>query len=251
LTYLSTVLADAPVHYWRFADPGGFLAHDIGSAPVHLTGGFNSPMGWSGIAADGGSGFCAGSSGFETLDVVTQARPFTVEGWFWWPYKNPALESLWYWDGVAANQMFLYRDANHLLNMGGTGVTAIGPVGDPASQSWHHIVGVFAAAATNLWLDGVNIAGNATAVASPVARKLGLGMQPGDGQVTVAFITEAAVYGVALSNARIAAHFAAQEVTQAPVFFPGGNPSNLGYGSAPPVPVGGWQDILSSVRKTY
>jgi hypothetical protein len=224
LTYLSTVLADAPVHYWRMAEAGGWLAHDIGSARVHLASGYNSQLGYTGVANSSGSAFTAGGSGFETLDVVSQARPLTIELWVWPIYRAGVIESLFYWDGAGANSAFMYSDAAGKVNLGGTGVTLLTSGAALATQAWHHLAGVYAAGATTLYVDGVNVAANATQVTTPVNRRLGLGMQPADGQVWTGFIAEAAVYAAALTALRVAAHFGAQEITQPPNFNLGGQP---------------------------
>jgi hypothetical protein len=248
VTYLATVLADAPVHYWRFADPGGWLAHDIGSSPVHLAGGVSAQIGYSGIASDGGAAAVLNGSGFQTLDAVSQARPLSIEFWLWRLYKSSALESLFYWDGVAANSVAIDLDAGGQANVFGTGLTTFFTPAVIPTQGWHHLVVTLAAGASTLYLDGANVAANATQVTSPVNRRIGIGMQPGFTQPANAFFAEVAVYGAALAAARVAAHFAAQEVTQAPVYRLGGPP---GGGGGLPAPGDLFDAILSSVRKTY
>jgi hypothetical protein len=249
-SYLATVLADAPVHYWRMADPASLLLHDIGSSPIHLSGGAVITMPFTGIALDGGSIGVAGAAGGLYLEALTQGRPLTIEFWMWLAQLNGALQSLLYWDGNVANNVFCYMDATGHINLGGTGVTLITAAAAITRQAWHHIVGVFDNAATTLYVDGASAGTNGSAVTSPVNRPIAVGSTTAVSQVTQAFMSEVAIYGTALSSGQVSAHFAAQEVTQSPVFLGGGNPNNLAYGS------GGAVDnndasILAAVRRTY
>jgi Concanavalin A-like lectin/glucanases superfamily len=250
VTYLATVLADAPVHYWRLADAAPLFLHDIGSSPLHLGGGTLGGMPWSGIAADGGSLDVAGNLGGLYLEAITQARPLSIEFWLYVPWLSGNLESLFYWDGNVANNVFCYMDATGHINLGGTGVTLLTMAAAITRQAWHHVVGSFNNGATILFVDGVNVANNLTQVTTPVNRPLALGMATGSTQALHGFITEAAVYGVALTLAQVQAHFNAQELTSPPVYLGGGNPNNPSYGSSTqPTPLNDL--VLQSVRKTY
>src|SRR5215468_592343 len=66
MSYVSTVIADAPLHFWRAADGGGQLAHDLGSRPWTIHCG-SLLLGYTGVNSDGGAMFCAGNNGSPAL----------------------------------------------------------------------------------------------------------------------------------------------------------------------------------------
>jgi len=245
--YSSAVLADAPVHYWRMADPGGGIAHDIGSSPHHLHGlgsAISQPLGYSGPISDGGAmDLCLDGQYANTGNPVTiVADPLTVELWYW------------NWQGLAstrdliqiqsANQIALFHSATQwswLYN----GVTLSTNNGF-TEQAWHHIVASHGGGNSRLYIDSNPFGPSAVALQANVSAIMelsanaALGPNWGGG-----YFAEVAIYNVALSQARVSAHFvAADQVGQAPI-----NLASGGGGGAPFTSAIG--DILAAVRRSY
>jgi Concanavalin A-like lectin/glucanases superfamily len=251
MTYLSTVQADTPLHYWRMADPGGNILHDIGSSPLHLVAALTTSGPYSGIAADGASVQSNGSAGPETFTALTQALPVTLECWFWLMFNTFAVNQIVYWDGSGTgNEIQAWVDTAAVLNVAVSGQGTRTWAGPVTQQAWHHFVLTCTTAALNVYIDNTLRITQAATFPSPIAKPIGWGCHPLVTDSHLIFVTECAMYSSVLSGARIAAHFAAQEISAAPVFFSSGNAANPAYpGSV--VPDATVAQILASVRKVY
>jgi hypothetical protein len=217
--YLAAVLADAPLHYWRCADPGGALAHDIGSSPFALVSGsaYAAALGYSGPNNDGGAVQCDTGSGFLTswLSFVPSAA-MTFEA-IAWPHDYAQVQgTVLGQTGVGDTRIgFLVTTGQPFAVAGG--VAAIGAAGAP-QQRWHHLVGTFAAGVLICYLDGVQVALVAGAALGNGIFAIGARANASDLRFEGA-VSEAAVYGAALSAARVAAHFGAiDSLTARPVY---------------------------------
>jgi Concanavalin A-like lectin/glucanases superfamily len=233
------------------ADPGGNILHDIGSSPLHLVAALTTSGPYSGIASDGASVQSNGSAGPETFTALSQALPVSLECWFWLMFNTFAVNQIVYWDGSGAgNETQAWVDATAQLNVATSSLGTQTWAGPVTQQAWHHFVLTLSTTQMKVYLDNtLRITQNA-AFPTPIAKPIGWGCHPLVTDSHLIFITEAAMYTSVLSAARVSAHFAAQEVSSAPVFFSSGNASNPAYpGSA--VPNATIAQILSSVRKVY
>lgn len=222
MSYLSDVIADAPIHYWRCADPGGNRFADVGTdrndALVR-----GSPFGaapYTGPNSDGGAMFGG-------LGLVARAEQGIAHASAGWSFECIA------WLGNNGTQApFLHMLDNYFGdlylqqgNTDGSSFTLTGSTHNPSlgagftRQHWHHIVvtvdaanitcysdavaaGTFASSATAGYLGGTHIGGDRNATGSGSA-----------------FVSEVAVYLTTLSPARVTAHYLAIDaLLSQPVF---------------------------------
>lgn len=250
MSYLSTVLADNPVHYWRCADAGGPILHDIGSFPKHMLGP-NNLLGYTGIANDGGS-FVAYQVQFYTVrENVPLTDPFSVEAWVWISEQTPgATYGIIEWDGVTAGtgvsmEIRTDRKVQCFVNASAAivGTTIL------STQTWHHLVVTYDRSSVRLYVDGVQDASLALTTATSANLHIGLGGKVNaTAGVNFGFLCEGATYASALSAARVAAHYGAQETSQAPIArfaLSGGTDSFGGVGTDLTA------QILAAVVKTF
>jgi hypothetical protein len=250
VTYLSTVQADNPTHYWRLADPvGSGVFFDLVAAA--RSGLFNdvlfSGAGYTGPAGDGGSAwFISGASHPRTHLNVLPNLPFTLECWVWSLGDPTAAMSL-----LSTSQGFqFYLDAAMKPNVKGTNNNFVAGAALVA-EAWHHFLATFTAAASQLWVDGVNVAGGADVNVNG-ASKLAVGCNLAGATPFGGYIAEVAVYGAALAAGRIAAHLAAAtSVASTPVIgtFSGNPFTSPTAGTTSDTTT--LASILASVRKTY
>ena len=249
MTYLSTVLADTPVHYWRLADTGQ-VTHDIGSNPTHLLAPQTNP-GYTGIASDGGSFFVQGTGGpHHDTSIPSLASPISLECWFWLGWLRSAIQPLIMWDGRgAAPSPQLYLDGANKLTAYFSGAAAFGNPVATTDQTWHHAVATWDNANAKLYLDGAQVATQVLAGPATTSHPIGVGSYADNGNQIYGCICEVAIYSTALSSARVSAHYAAKEVSSTPNARVGGT-IDLTTG-APTIDSSQLATILSCVRKTY
>jgi concanavalin A-like lectin/glucanase superfamily protein len=220
MSYASVVAGDNPRHWWRFADPGGSFAHDIGSAPFGLAGnGLNT--GYSGPSGDGGAFLAAGNSGdgMFSYEPIVMTVPLSVECWFFPMWQKGALQLILGWDNVTNPSIFISWNAAKTIGYAINGVGVLASVNTFASQVWHHVVLVHTGTQILLYVD--NVLQNTTAnVATPtISRNIGWGNQPSNANIGSMFIADAALYSYALIAAQVANHFnAATARAQAPIY---------------------------------
>lgn len=249
MTYLSTILADNPVHYWRLADPGGSVAHDIGSNPIHLgLGPVNAgSLSYSGIAANGGAAWIDSGFGWANINANTIPKPITVEAWVWLLINPLALMWVFDWGGFDTAGIDLVINTAGKVNADWVGTNAQSAAA-LTRQTWHHIAATVDASNLRLYVDGALAHTSATA-AAPTTDQICIGKNAGAGAFSAGAIAEVATYSAALSGTQIAAHYAAQEINGPPIF----NRSGTGdlFGSGASTGDGLLQQILKSVRKVY
>ena len=225
MSYVLTVLADAPRHYWRLTDPGGGLLHDIGAAAQRaLTLVGSSTLPYTGPASDGGSAWFDANAGAWHVSGDTVKSPFSCEGWVWLHALVGAARGLF---GHYANVQT--TAANTILfASGGPNVTSPAVL---TEQAWHHVVGTYGpAGGAKLWIDGVNVALAAYGAAwGPFAQVPAVGMFAAGTNFCSANIAEVATYDIELSPARISSHYlAADNLGSRPVFRTSGTPGANG-----------------------
>lgn len=250
--YVSSVLADAPKHYWRGNELGGSIFFDAGSFPLHLmAGSLTLPTGYHGPVSDGGSGWIDAIDACPRfLDGAFTDRPISLEIWYWQHYTRAAAQMLLEHSDAAGPGFAIGITAGGLPQFFCNTLTLI--AGGPFTQQhWHHVVATYDLTTARIYVDG-SLAGSG-AVASPASasKPITIGFQSNGSQVASVNWSEAALYDHVLSAARVLAHTnAADQVNTLPYF--------IAYGSAPAVPSGPFTPdstnsaaILASVRKTY
>lgn len=250
MTYQSTIAADSPLHWWRLSTPGGALCVDNGSAPIHLFNPNNTQLfPYTGVAADGGSGFFPGNSNVIDLDLFpAQVSPLSIEAWVWQfsLQPNPAVQAIFGWNGITAGIQLGVDATGHPSFTAQLLTTAPAII---TEQAWHHIVGTKTGALEALYVDGALVNSQANAVAMNFAAAASIGAVTTAARFFRGWITEVAFYNFALTAAQVAAHHAAQEVTTLPLFFGHGHLDiTSGALSEGDLDV---STILASVRKVY
>jgi hypothetical protein len=252
--YSSAVLADNPVHYWRMADPGGGIAHDVGSSPLHLHGlgsAISQPLGYSGPISDGGSmDLCLDGQYANTGNPITiTVNPFTVEMWYWNWQALAATRLLI--QIQSANQIALFHDAT-LWRWLYNGVQSTSNF-HFTSQIWHHLVGTYDGANAKLYVDSTPAAPAAVAPQAAVSTIMELSANAALGVVWGGgFFAEVAIYATALSQTRVSAHYvAADQQGQAPINLASGGGGGAPFTSALGTILSSTSDILAAVRKAF
>lgn len=259
MSYLTSVLGNAPRHYWRLADRGGSVANDLGSsklALVEILAGSGpgtaqaKPLGYSGPNKDGGSAVM-GSTGLSADEGFTYTQLITLECVFW-RFIQPANDIYilgvgqagagFMGFGILANGKYLVADGVH---------AQVDSLIVATSNQWVHAALSDDGTNCRLYINGTLVftvaSGNFSHAWRPsVGNKPDIGSASG---VPVMALSEAAIYLSTLTGAQINAHYAALDnTTQPPVY----NSAGLGAG-APPTTVYGDANstILNAVQRTY
>lgn len=225
--YAAEVLADSPLGYWRLSETAGAsLADETGTYDAVVTG---SPT------LDTPGRFGSGMTGFTTTDygitptIGTLGNTPNVSFELWLKWTSTAIEDPF--GVVSGNQIgFFHCNAgdNETQNEPGrvtfrrrntSGKARHSARNDLNDGEWHHVVGTQAGATADptLYVDGVVDHGglwtHASVGAAAFTRGFAIGASNGNGTITRPFsgvVDEVAVYNVALSGARVAAHYAAR-----------------------------------------
>jgi hypothetical protein len=226
-SYVDEVMADSPLGYWRFGEPGpwvyGMPAVDASGrrdgtytsdptlgVPSTLTSDANTAMQVAG----------ANQQGVQIPNHADyQISTLTLEAWVKTTgagssFRSIAVKQDAY--GIFAIDGVLGTYVWGTATVVNTGVTIAD--GDP-----HHIVMVLrdgVAAGSQFYLDGVPVGTAFTYVTSNHAQPLDFGYNSFGGQEFIGVIDEGAIYGTALSAGRIAAHYAAGVAPSPPSFVP-------------------------------
>ncbi len=207
-SYAAVVGADAPVHWWRCADPAGGFLHDVGSGPqraLTAVGGV-AQLAYTGPASDGGSVWMDANFAAWHVSGDLTSSPRTVEGWVWLHTFKSGGQVLF---GHYAN-MQTNAAGQVLWASVGANVTAPAVL---TEQAWHHLVGTYGPiSGAQLYIDGVSVANAAYGAADlPTTHAPTIGMSESATLFSAANIAEVATYNRELTAAQVAAHFAAAD----------------------------------------
>ncbi len=254
--YLSAVLADSPIHYWRMADPGGSLTHDIGSSPRAMaTNNFATVVPYTGPISDGGSAWFDALTTVNFFDSDSRTTPCSSELWVWQHYTRNAFQGLFSMDvpGVTALCDIGINATGH--PQANVAVTSITSASVMSIQNWHHLVVTRTASLSTLYVDAISVGTVATGTQAAANFNMCIGAYLANtfGNTTVpasANIAEVAFYGTALSASAVTTHFvAADNVSSKPVsqISGVGSPNNGNANTS----AAALQQILNAVMKTY
>ena len=217
--YLQQVLADSPLHYWRFAESAGGLAHDIGSSrfQLHGLGTAIAPVfGYSGPNSDGGcADLCLDGQYVNTGNPVTlSVNPFSLELLYWgWQRQATTVQLA---QIQSANQIALFHDATtwrYVYN----GVT-ISTNHNFTWQAWHHFVINYDGANMNLYVDGFRVGPTAAGAQASLSTLLEISTNSALSAFSGGYFSELAYYTTALSALRVSNHFGAiDQLSNTPV----------------------------------
>jgi hypothetical protein len=208
------------LHFWRCAESGGQLAHDVGLARLAIATPLNDLLGYSGPNSDSGSFFAPSGTRLQSGEpLASVTSPFSVECWIW-PELTPAANAVvMSWDAPASPHCEIVFLTTRVVDFFVNAVDAIG-VTARTIQRWHHIVGTYDGATVRTYVDAVLDGSAALAGPVTIAKSIAWGGRTDSGASPFqGFIAECAVYGAALSPARITAHFlACDNAIQDPVW---------------------------------
>ena len=223
-SYATAVMADGPAHYYRLGESSGSTAFDE-TGGSNGTYGSTVTLGAPGLLSNS-SNTAAEFDGASATDFVDTGvtsftdGAFSVEAWVNAAsigtvqhrivakdeIGTPGAWILWFNQGALRFQARNSTDT--------TWVIAQAPV-TPAAGTTHHVVGVFNGADLILYLDGVEVArvplGTATTNTNTLPITIGADSDTSSarGHIFDGAIDEVAIYGYALPQGRIQAHFAA------------------------------------------
>ncbi|MGY1615778.1 PKD domain-containing protein [Geodermatophilus sp. SYSU D00691] len=233
--YANGVLADGPAQYWRLGESTGTTAYDhVGTA--NLTEGAGVARGTAGaVAGDTAITLDGTTAGLAATaaTVTTPGDAFSVEAWVRTSSSAGGLVAQYGEDLAAADvantDRALYVDSGGRVSFGLSSRAPTAPrattyktvrSAEPVTDGqWHHLVATVGSTGTVLYVDGEQVAADATMTRAntrvgPAYWMFGGGTvasgvpdAPAGPSLTGA-IDEVAVYPVALSSAQVAQHFA-------------------------------------------
>ncbi len=218
-SYRDTVMADAPVAYWRLGETSGTTAVDQkGALPGTYTGTYalGQPGALSGDTDTAvGVGPSAGYASVpDTASLDFGDGPFTIEFWA----KRASTSSGYIFNkGTGAYGAF-FSSGDQRLHFEKVNTQATAQETGTTDQAWHHWAIVQGGGSTDviLYKDGANVTSvNNTTTFADTALPLEIGRQ----QTSTPFfgsLDEFAVYNKVLSGAQVAAHYAARTGGGAP-----------------------------------
>lgn len=222
MSYESVVKEDTPKGYWRLGEPSGTSAAD--SSGNTQTGEYKAgpTLGVTGaLAGDANTAatFAKASKQFVTVPdsaTLDLGDVLSYEIWF----KRASTGTLQTLIDKGPNQLIVRFLANNKILVRRNGVANICESTSTVTDTttWHHLVVTKNGATVKIWLDGVDVTGavtNSTLTNTAISLSIGAS-EAGAEEWWDGSLDEVAVYGTALSEARVKAHFAAATAGEAP-----------------------------------
>ena len=218
-TYRSEVMADSPRAYWRLGENGGATAAADETANSNTGSYVNGPVLGAAGALAGDTNTAAVFDGVNDYMTVPDSASLdvnsavTVEAWLkrtkasWQvvvgkpgngqsKFENYAL-----WINSSNQAVAYFGNGSSYATVASTG---------PIDTAWHHVVATYAAGSAKLYLDGVlNASSTSSVQLTPNTLALNVGRESANNYFFGGSLDEVAVYGTALSAARIQQHYAA------------------------------------------
>lgn len=214
-SYADEVAADSPLAWWRLDETSGTAAADSSGNGRNGTYAGGSYLAEPSLVA--GSPYSVAFDGADGRMTVAHASwmdvtsAITVECWVNFHATPDNLDAIIARAYTSDQIAFLLDVASGKFRWGhydmGAG-PAISGTTTIAALTTYHVVGVKDATHYRIYVNGVEEANVADATALPVnAGALGLAFLQGIGRYTLTKMDEVAIYGTALSAARILAHY--------------------------------------------
>jgi hypothetical protein len=215
-SYVKAVEVDGPVSWWRLGESSGSVAVDqlglnagafVGGTTLGVSSLLSGEVSNGAVVFDGVKGAVrVASSG--SLGLVS---PFSLEAWIK-PSKLPGSGSFASVLTKAESYSLQFNGPSleFTVVQGGARKRLQAPSGTVVAGGVYYVVGTFDGVTQRLFVNGTQVASVATSGgASVTTNPLYLGSWGGSEEFFSGTIDEAAVYGKALSAARIAEHYAA------------------------------------------
>lgn len=219
MTYASEVLADSPLLYWRLGEASGTTAADASGNGRTGTYAGSPTLGASGLLT-GDSNTAATFSG-SSGQYLSGAAPATTSAFtfeFWLNIASTGVTRALanrYPSATGDRIFFLQVNSGGALtlalrNAAGTNANVTGTA-TVAGSGRHHVVITYDGSATRIYVDGVLDATTtaATGALANVTPDLEIAARAASPAWTAGTFDEVALYGTALSAARVSAHYTA------------------------------------------
>jgi len=223
VTYSGTVLADGPMAYWRVDEASGTVAHDASGHgnDAQYVGGVTLGTGGAligdtdkAVTLDGTTGHLDAGNRF----AFTGNAPYTLECWAQPNNINVNYQRLFSREVQTTPRegyLLFVRGPNTAdpstfsIERWAAGTTNQCPETNLVTQVWHHFVATYDGSASRIYLDGNLVATQPAPLglnATNASLWIGASFFDTNGYFG-GILDEVAVYGTALSGARVAAHF--------------------------------------------
>ena len=240
MSLYTEIVADAPQHYWRFADPGGVQGVNIGSASVKPA--FDVTLGglpYSGPSSDGGSAIRQDTNAQHIR--INEAffplvQPFSVEIWWYLSQLDGDCQILETLEPTGGSRMGLrcHLASPHTMLTYHTQGWSFSGTASNALNTWHQSVITYDHVNARLYSDGAADGVQNVVFTPSTPARVYVGNDSSNAGLCFGNFAELALYGSALSAARILAHWnAADQSTLRPYFKVGGLYPTASFGTTP------------------
>lgn len=240
MSLYTEIIADAPQHYWRFADPGGVQAVNIGSASVLPA--FDVSLGglpYSGPSSDGGSAIREDTNAQHirmNTTFLPLVQPFSVEIWWYLQAIDGDAQILETLDPTNSQRMGFrcHLAAPHTILTYHTAGWSFSGTASCALNTWHQSVITYDHVNARLYTDGAADGVQNVVFAPSTPLRCFVGNDSSNAGLCYGNFAELAFFTTALSAARVLAHWnAADQSTLRPYFKGGGLYPTAAFGTTP------------------
>jgi hypothetical protein len=211
LAYRDVVMADTPIAYWRFGEASGSTAaSETGIGAGNYNGGFVLGRPGALVGDPNTSLALNGSTGYVSVphsSPLDFGDTFSFEAWI----KRSTLgaDQRLFFKGTGSAVVQLNTSNRIRFAKSGAGDIAYSNVTLTDTSKWHHLVVTKNGSAVRVYIDGVDVTGTVTNLSFVnTTSAINIGRDP-SGQYFNGGLDEVAVYGYALSPARVLAHYVA------------------------------------------
>lgn len=219
MAYRDEVLADSPRGYWRFGEASGTVAND--ETANNLDGSYvGSPtLGVTGAVVGDTAVTLSGSAQYVSIpddNLLDPGDTLSVECWIKRASSDATLHFI---VDKGDNGYLVYIDTDNKIKLGKKQVVGVivSSTSTITDTNWHHIVVTKNGATSRVYIDGADVssAGTNQTIAA-TALPLNWGRYSGTSSLGTDWagsLDEAAIYGSALSLARVQVHYNASTIS--------------------------------------
>jgi hypothetical protein len=211
LAYRDIVMADGPIAFWRFGEASGSnAASETGIGAGTYNGGFVLGRPGAMVGDPNTSLALNGSTGYMSAphsSPLNFGDAFSFEAWFM--RTTLGTDQRLFFKGTGSAVVQLNTSNRIRFAKSGAGDIAYSSITLTDTSKWHHLVVTKNGSAVHIYIDGVDVTGTVTNLSFVnTTSAINIGRDP-SGQYFNGGLDEVAVYGYALSPARVLAHYLA------------------------------------------
>lgn len=215
MTYASEVAADSPVLWWRFGESSGTTATDASGNGRHGTYNGSPTLGVTGLVTDGDTAVSFdGINDYVTYSgaVLANSSASTIE--FWYDQAAADTGIAFRVTGTSSHQEAAISGSSVFeVNPTGTGSTSVTGVSGLTDGNRHHVVLTYddVGDTVTVYVDGSSVGTSTVGGGGRLINidTVAFGATVGGTTFLAGIFDEFAIYGTALSGARVSAHYAA------------------------------------------